>query len=54
MIAQNAAMSDRQLSSEIDSGPDRAWIIAPVREGHPLADDVEATAPQRMFATLAY
>jgi predicted AAA+ superfamily ATPase len=32
---------------------DRAWVIAPVREGFPLADNVEVIPPQRMFATLA-
>lgn len=35
-----------------DLGVDRAWVIAPVREGYPLADNVEVIPPQRMFATL--
>jgi len=35
-----------------DLGLDRAWVIAPVREGYPLADNVEVIPPQRMFATL--
>lgn len=37
-----------------DLGLDRAWVIAPVREGYPLADNVEVIPPQRMFATLTY
>ena len=36
-----------------DLGLDRAWVIAPVREGYPLADNVEVIPPQRLFATLA-
>ncbi|OHC60693.1 MAG: ATPase [Rhodocyclales bacterium RIFCSPLOWO2_02_FULL_63_24] len=36
-----------------DLGLDRAWVIAPVREGYPLADKVEVIPPQQMFATLA-
>ena len=35
-----------------DLGLDRAFVIAPVREGYPLADKVEVIPPQRMFATL--
>ena len=35
-----------------DLGLDRAWVIAPVREGYPLADNVEVIPPQRLFATL--
>jgi predicted AAA+ superfamily ATPase len=35
-----------------DLGLDRAVVIAPVREGYPLADKVEVIPPQRMFATL--
>ncbi len=35
-----------------DLGLDHAWVIAPVREGYPLADKVEVIPPQRMFATL--
>lgn len=35
-----------------DLGLDRAWVIAPVREGYPLAENVEVIPPQQMFATL--
>jgi predicted AAA+ superfamily ATPase len=36
-----------------DLGLDHAVVIAPVREGYPLADRVEVIPPQKMFAPLA-